>query len=59
MCYFRYDLLPFYARFVASLNPCVPSIAADLAFMLKTDFRNHASIISFNIYTDILSIYYE
>jgi len=43
----RYDLLPFYARLVASLHPCMPSIANDLALMLKTDFRYHVSLSSF------------
>ncbi|GAB6029878.1 Regulator of nonsense transcripts upf2, variant 2 [Chamberlinius hualienensis] len=37
----RLDLLPFYARFVATLNPCMPDIATDLAAMLKQDFRHH------------------
>ncbi|ESN94504.1 hypothetical protein HELRODRAFT_189416 [Helobdella robusta] len=37
----RYDLLPFYSRLVAILHPCMPSISADLAYMLKADFRYH------------------
>ncbi|KFM57642.1 Regulator of nonsense transcripts 2, partial [Stegodyphus mimosarum] len=37
----RLDLLPFYARFVATLNPCMPDIAADLVAMLKQDFKFH------------------
>lgn len=37
----RLDLLPFYARLVATLNPCMPEIANDLAFLLKNDFRFH------------------
>lgn len=41
MYYFRLDLLPFYARFVAILNPCMPDIASDLVAMLKQDFKFH------------------
>lgn len=37
----RLDLLPFYARFVATLNPCMPDIASDLVAMLKQDFKFH------------------
>ena len=37
----RLDLLPFYARLVAILNPCMPEIANDLSFLLKNDFRFH------------------
>ena len=45
-CYFvlfRYDLLPFYSRLVATLNPCMPDVATDLVTCLKTDFRFHVS----------------
>ncbi|XP_071041513.1 regulator of nonsense transcripts 2 isoform X3 [Parasteatoda tepidariorum] len=37
----RLDLLPFYARFVAILNPCMPDVATDLVTMLKQDFKFH------------------
>lgn len=37
----RLDLLPFYARFVATLNPCMPDVASDLVTMLKQDFKFH------------------
>lgn len=37
----RLDLLPFYARLVATLHPCVPDVATDLAAMLKQDFKYH------------------
>ncbi|XP_054718821.1 regulator of nonsense transcripts 2-like isoform X2 [Uloborus diversus] len=37
----RLDLLPFYARFVATLNPCMPDVATDLVTMLKQDFKFH------------------
>ncbi|KAL5014942.1 hypothetical protein ScPMuIL_009212 [Solemya velum] len=37
----RYDLLPFYARFTATLLPCMPDVANDLAQLLKGDFRWH------------------
>jgi len=37
----RYDLLPFYSRFVAILHPCMPAIATDLGASLKGDFRWH------------------
>ncbi|GBM68838.1 Regulator of nonsense transcripts 2, partial [Araneus ventricosus] len=37
----RLDLLPFYARFVATLNPCMPDVASDLVSMLKQDFKFH------------------
>ncbi|RNA18662.1 regulator of nonsense transcripts 2 isoform X1 [Brachionus plicatilis] len=35
----RLDLLPFYARFVAALNPLMAEIATDLATLLLNDFR--------------------
>ena len=37
----RLDLLPFYARFLATLNPCMPEISTDLAALLHNDFRFH------------------
>ncbi|KAL3204690.1 hypothetical protein MRX96_011670 [Rhipicephalus microplus] len=37
----RLDLLPFYARFVATLAPCMPDVATDLVGMLKQDFKFH------------------
>ncbi|KAM6987187.1 regulator of nonsense transcripts 2 isoform 2-T2 [Aplochiton taeniatus] len=37
----RLDLLPFYARLVATLNPCMSDVAEDLCSMLKGDFRFH------------------
>ncbi|ELU05692.1 hypothetical protein CAPTEDRAFT_168822 [Capitella teleta] len=37
----RYDLLPFYARFVATLNPLMPDISTDLCGMLMSDFKWH------------------
>lgn len=37
----RLDLLPFYARFVATLSPCMPDVANDLVSMLKQDFKFH------------------
>lgn len=37
----RLDLLPFYSRFVATLNPCMPEISTDLASLLLNDFRFH------------------
>uniref|UniRef100_UPI00358E2643 regulator of nonsense transcripts 2 isoform X2 n=1 Tax=Myxine glutinosa TaxID=7769 RepID=UPI00358E2643 len=37
----RLDLLPFFARLVATLHPCMPDVAEDLATMLKGDFRFH------------------
>jgi len=37
----RYDLLPFYARLVAILNPCMADVAIDLNALLKNDFRYH------------------
>ena len=35
----RLDLLHFYSRFVATLNPCMPEISADLSSLLLNDFR--------------------
>jgi len=35
----RQDLLPFYGRFVATLNPCMPDIAVQLGQYLKQEFR--------------------
>ena len=37
----RLDLLPFYSRLVATLNPCMPEISTDLASLLLNDFRFH------------------
>ncbi|XP_054280661.1 regulator of nonsense transcripts 2-like isoform X1 [Macrosteles quadrilineatus] len=37
----RLDLLPFYARLVAILNPLLPDIATDLCLLLKHDFKYH------------------
>jgi regulator of nonsense transcripts 2 len=37
----RLDLLPFYARFTAIVNPIMPLIGADLVYLLKKDFRFH------------------
>uniref|UniRef100_A0A4W3J7N9 Regulator of nonsense transcripts 2 n=1 Tax=Callorhinchus milii TaxID=7868 RepID=A0A4W3J7N9_CALMI len=37
----RLDLLPFYARLVATLHPCMSDLAEDLCAMLKGDFRFH------------------
>ncbi|KAG8440022.1 hypothetical protein GDO86_005988 [Hymenochirus boettgeri] len=37
----RLDLLPFYARLVATLHPCMADVAEDLCSMLKGDFRFH------------------
>ncbi|CAI5785059.1 regulator of nonsense transcripts 2 isoform X4 [Podarcis lilfordi] len=37
----RLDLLPFYARLVGTLHPCMSDVAEDLCSMLKGDFRFH------------------
>ncbi|RZF42335.1 hypothetical protein LSTR_LSTR004143 [Laodelphax striatellus] len=37
----RLDLLPFYSRLVAILNPLMPEVASDLGQLLKHDFRYH------------------
>jgi regulator of nonsense transcripts 2 len=37
----RLDLLPFYARLVAILHPCMPEISTELSQMLINDFRFH------------------
>jgi regulator of nonsense transcripts 2 len=37
----RLDLLPFYSRFLATLNPCMPEMSTDLATLLQNDFRFH------------------
>ncbi|CAH1784230.1 unnamed protein product [Owenia fusiformis] len=37
----RYDLLPFYSRFVATLFPIIPDVANDLMTFLKGDFKWH------------------
>lgn len=37
----RYDLLPFYARLVAILHPCMPDVGLELNELLKKDFRYH------------------
>ena len=41
----RYDLLPFYARLVGILHPCMPDVANDLSTMIKADFRWHVGIL--------------
>lgn len=35
----RVDLLPFYARFIAILNPLMPEVALELCSLLKSDFK--------------------
>lgn len=40
----RLDLLPFYARLVATLHPCMSDVAEDLCSMLRGDFRFHVCI---------------
>nr|KAG5696425.1 hypothetical protein BaRGS_020962 [Batillaria attramentaria] len=37
----RYDLLPFYARLVATLYPCMPDVANELVQYVKSDLRWH------------------
>lgn len=37
----RLDLLPFYARLVATLNPLMPELSTDLSNLLLNDFRFH------------------
>ncbi|CAG9824197.1 unnamed protein product [Phaedon cochleariae] len=37
----RLDLLPFYARFVAILQPALPEVGNDLSQMLRQDFKYH------------------
>ncbi|XP_073991304.1 UPF2 regulator of nonsense mediated mRNA decay isoform X1 [Rhodnius prolixus] len=37
----RLDLLPFYGRLVAILNPVIPEIATNLTSLLKQDFKYH------------------
>uniref|UniRef100_A0A1B0D7C7 MIF4G domain-containing protein n=1 Tax=Phlebotomus papatasi TaxID=29031 RepID=A0A1B0D7C7_PHLPP len=37
----RLDLLPMFARFVATVNIVSPDVATDLALLLKNDFRYH------------------
>ena len=37
----RLDLLPFYARFVAILQPCISELATELAALVASDFRYH------------------
>ena len=36
----RSDLLPFYARLVATLAPCMPDVGSQLGALLKQDFRS-------------------
>lgn len=43
----RLDLLPFYARLVATLHPCMSDVAEDLCSMLRGDFRFHVCIYAF------------
>uniref|UniRef100_A0A1B6CUR7 Regulator of nonsense transcripts 2 n=1 Tax=Clastoptera arizonana TaxID=38151 RepID=A0A1B6CUR7_9HEMI len=37
----RLDLLPFYSRLVAILNPIMPELSQDLSYLLKYDFKYH------------------
>lgn len=37
----RLDLLPFYSRLVATLDPLMPDVAADLCNCLRVDFKWH------------------
>lgn len=37
----RLDLLPFYARLVATLCPCLPEVGSDIIWLLKGSFRSH------------------
>ena len=41
----RLDLLPMYARLVATLDPCAPDLAPELVQQLKGEFRFRVSII--------------
>lgn len=45
----RLDLLPFYARLVGTLHPCMSDVAEDLCSMLKGDFRFHVCFHWFSI----------
>ena len=40
---FRFDLLPFYSRLVATLHPCMSDLAVDLFTSLKAEFKWHVS----------------
>ncbi|KAH9494812.1 Regulator of nonsense transcripts upf2 [Bulinus truncatus] len=44
----RYDLLPFYSRLVAILEPCMPELASDLVQALKSDFKWHMLMFDFS-----------
>ncbi|XP_016110167.1 regulator of nonsense transcripts 2-like [Sinocyclocheilus grahami] len=46
----RLDLLPFYARLVATLHPCMSDVAEDLSSMLKGDFRFHVTLTAESLY---------
>ena len=35
----RIDLLPFYARFIATINPCAADVSVDMGVLLKREFR--------------------
>ncbi|CAF0868258.1 unnamed protein product [Didymodactylos carnosus] len=37
----RLDLLPFYGRLIASLNPIMPEIGTEMIRLLKNEFRQH------------------
>lgn len=55
---FRYDLLPFYSRLVATLYPCMPDVANDLVHLLKGDFRWHVSALLF-LLSFYLSVFFS
>ncbi|XP_075233802.1 regulator of nonsense transcripts 2-like isoform X2 [Lycorma delicatula] len=39
----RLDLLPFYGRLIAILNPAIPELSINLVQMLKQDFKYHVN----------------
>ena len=46
----RLDLLPMYARLVATLDPCAPDIAPELMQQLKGEFRFRVSIMIYKLW---------
>ncbi|PSN43999.1 Regulator of nonsense transcripts 2 [Blattella germanica] len=64
----RLDVLPFYARFVATLHPVVPDVAMELGQFLKQDFKFHVrkkikvvrfigELVKFRMYSKIEALY--
>lgn len=53
----RLDLLPMYARLVATLDPCAPDLAPELMQQLKGEFRFRVSLFNTWLYLSMIYSY--